>query len=128
VTEEAHGRRWTRASFEIATPAGPAKVVGMTYAGLGFAFYSGGWGVVHLNSGHEVCRVRTAVHSILMDVVDALADAGDWTFTSLKGFENLDPAFPEKVNQAIAPYRGYIVSIPTGHNDEAAREIAERRE
>lgn len=73
---------WVPAEFHIATPTGPALVIGLTGHGLGLHAVPDGYGaqrfaLTHIASGCRVVVLLGGLEEIL-PVATAFADAADW--------------------------------------------------
>ena len=126
---------WDPGDFLVAQSYGPAKRSGYVYRGLVMYRLSqlprkrkSLWSLVHLNTGHEVCKLWGGVKTALK-VATEIAECGDWDFVGLRGYENYDPAILHRMeaivnrHPTIASHRDKTVPA----NEAVARQIAMER-
>jgi hypothetical protein len=61
----------------------------------------GVWWLVHLNSGHGICKLAGQPIDVL-PVATRLAECTDWSFSDIRGWQNTDPDLPRKIGQIWA--------------------------
>lgn len=61
------------------------------------------WCICHLNTGHAVARVE-GQRIAAFQIGEELAGIGDWTFTGIEGWKNLQPDLPQKVAETVRAY------------------------
>lgn len=121
--------QWLPEPFEVVQPDGSRSIVeGNSYRGLGV--HLDGlmmWRIVHLNSGHTVRVVPHLDAARLLVIATDLADAADWTFSGLMGWQNVQPDLPDIM--ADWHRRWLLAGEPAegGLHDEAARAVAAKR-
>lgn len=126
---------WTPSQFLRAViPTGPESVSGYVYKGLGIWFVGTSrrpeWSLIHLNSGHEVCRIKGRV-AVTFPVASEIAECTEWDFEGLDGWRNRDPKLGAKV-RAIQTNHKRLVNIARvdsrhSESDDIARQIAMAR-
>ncbi len=135
--------KWKPDAFQIAGAQDVTLVEGWTYAGIG-AYYvhatdgpahASVFNLVHLGSGHRVAVVGHTYMGIEQHRVDQavalmseFAELGDWSFTGLTGYQNMDPLLPNKAlgwHQRHAPMVSLAVQPTQDH--ETAQRIAMSR-
>lgn len=116
---------WTRGAVTCALASGPVQKPGFTYRGLGLVVDPANpdrrydrWTVIHLGSGHEVCSLRRVPGVI--DLATTIADLGDWTFSGLKGWENMSPDLPAKLRALRARFPEIIEAPASGSQNPGA--------
>lgn len=88
------------------------------------------WSLAHLNTGHRIIQLFGPLPSV-MALADEIAALGDWSFAGLKGWINVDPGLPEKVQAFAAARPGradFRFREGADHYDEAASAIYAARE
>lgn len=67
------------------------------------------WLMVHLATGFGVVALTGVNLLEAMVIATELAEAGDWTFQSLSGWQNQDPQLGSKVQNIVALYAPCVV-------------------
>ena len=108
---------------------GPVSIAGYTHAGLGIYLGGASWSLIHLGSGHRVCRLKGTLEraALLGCEVAALTD---WTFLGLDGWRNTDPDLKDKLTAWAATHPREVEFMTSGRaegDDAMANEIARAR-
>lgn len=127
---------WKRESFLVAGPGGTSTCIGFTYNGLGIDLRSPGspkgrrksiWVITHLGSGHRIGRL-VGSNATVFEIATELAEAGDWSFEGLTGYQNQFPDAPQRWSELCAKYPDSISTGPlVGNSEDAARAVAMAR-
>ncbi|TXH47226.1 MAG: hypothetical protein E6Q97_27710 [Desulfurellales bacterium] len=67
------------------------------------------WLMVHLATGFGVVALHGVNLLEAMVIATEIAEAGDWTFQSLSGWQNQDPQLGSKVQNIVALYAPCVV-------------------
>lgn len=141
--------QWDQAEYEVARPRVSEDsfdvdvVAGWTYRGLGLLRFSGmeakyvrkdgsrrlweSWSITHLNTGHFVAHLLSISAERALRLATDLADAADWDFDGLNGWQNVEPDLP-KIYKAWQQRYGLVrTAVGYGHDDAAARAIGSKR-
>ncbi|MFA7333381.1 MAG: hypothetical protein WC130_03710 [Kiritimatiellia bacterium] len=83
------------------------------------------WNITHLNTGHRIATIFARQDIEAMELGDKILAAGDWSFTSLNGWENTDPGLIERVFNIVYAYPNACMGGGQGkRGEEIARKIA----
>jgi hypothetical protein len=123
---------WKPANFLVARAYGPQEVPGYAYRGLGLHLSRRAspkgrnpteWTLIHLGSGHRICYIRGGV-ATSFPVATEIAECGDWTFSGLTGYLNVDPEIKTRVVPILMKHK-CVDAEQKGSSDEGvARQIA----
>ena len=79
------------------------------------------WALIHLGSGHRICII--AAHFLdACHIAYDIANLGDWSFDGIKGWKNVDPELPRKLEDYAAKDMR-IELTPGKGNENAARAV-----
>lgn len=125
TAERATDTRWIRGSFRNAID--PDRLEdGLLCGGLALTKLWNGspkglrapaWTLTHIGTGHTVCNFEARDP---FPFADAVVDAGNWQFSGLDGYKNLDPDLPTKVRQVLRSSPNAKLLSAGGRSDEAA--------
>lgn len=127
------GVNWQPSTIDIVLDK-PQKIRAMVYRGLGLFLVEqrkglepAKWSLTHLGSGHRVGLIPGDELDVFK-VATEIAECGDWEFSGLRGYQNMDPSLPAKALEIIARYsleRGRIkVGDGRDVDERAAAEIS----
>lgn len=75
--------------------------------------------LTHSNTGHRIYGV-VGTENIALEIGRMIADLSDWSFTSLDGFSNIDPALPAKLEMLRGMFSNYLWRGENGQNQTLA--------
>lgn len=121
--------QWLPEPFEVVTADGGRVLVdGNSYRGLGVhATDDLAWQITHLNSGHCVRLVPNLDDNRLFLIATDLAEAADWSFSGLEGWQNVAPDLPDIMAAWHRRWHLGVEQANLGLHDDAARAVALKR-
>jgi hypothetical protein len=127
---------WTPGKFLRATFfEGTIETSGYLYRGLRlFMVHRGSpkgrrpptWSLIHLNSGHEVARIKGSVAEVFQ-IASEIAECVDWNFNGVDGWRNEQPDLPKLLRAVAARNPERIEIIGGTPNREIASQISAAR-
>lgn len=121
--------QWLPEPYETVQADGSRTLVdGNSYRGLGVHLRDDlDWQVTHLNSGHPIRIVRGLDDIRVFLVATDLAEAADWTFSGLEGWQSVQPDLPEIMQAWHLRWHLAGEQAEGGLHDDAARAVALKR-
>lgn len=121
--------QWLPDTFEVVTEGGGKEWAdGNSYRGLGVSVTDDiAWRITHLNSGHVVRLVPDLDAVQVFLIATDLAEAADWTFSGLDGWQNVQPDLPDIMAAWHKRFCLGVEQAEIGLHDDTAREIGLKR-
>lgn len=128
--------KWVEGNFvRVVNDKEVIDAFGLMYKGLAMhrtrkptRTYPGEWLVTHVSTGHAICFIMGAREKIF-EIASELAEASDWDFDGLSGWQNRDSELPAKIEALSLKYWGHIQPPHTKtQSDDMARAVLAERE
>jgi hypothetical protein len=120
--------KWVMGSYMEARKSGLCEVRGYLYRGLGVrmihpraslqGYPTARWCLTHVNTAHSVAFINAEADRA-MEIATAVAEAGDWSFSGLKGYENMDPNL---IARCVALGEWFAPALDLGDEENESRE------